>query len=84
VKLTNFTADFVDGIGGAIEGIGGLNGVLRLTSSLVMKTFSKEAGARIKELGQSIKGIFIGPEKMYKQASDEVRSELISGDYNSS
>ena len=82
IKLTNFTADFVDGIGGAIESIGGLNGVLRLTGSLMMKSFGKEAGARIKEIGTSMKNFFIGPKAQYEQASKEIRSELISGDYN--
>jgi hypothetical protein len=69
IKLTNFTADFVDGIGSAIDSIGGLNGVLRLTGSILMKTFSKEAGARIKDLGRSVAGMFQDPKKNYQQAS---------------
>ena len=82
IKLTNFTSDFVDGIGGAIDSIGGLNGVLRLTGSILLKTFSKEAGARIKELGNSIKNIFIDPKTSHKNALDETRKELSSLDLN--
>lgn len=76
IKLTNFTADFVDGIGSAIDSIGGLNGVLRLTSSILMKTFSKEAGARIKDLGRSVVGMFQDPKKNYQQASQQIREQL--------
>jgi hypothetical protein len=47
-----------------------------------MKSFGKEAGARIKEIGTSMKNFFIGPKAQYEQASKEIRNELISGDYN--
>lgn len=76
IKLTNFTAEFVDGIGSAINSIGGLNGVLRLTGSILMKTFSKEAGARIKDLGRSVVGMFQDPKKNYQQASKQMRDQL--------
>lgn len=76
IKLTNFTAEFVDGIGSAIDSIGGLNGILRLTGSILMKTFSKEAGARIKDLGRSVIGMFQDPKKNYQQASKQIRDQL--------
>ena len=77
IKLTNFVADFVDGIGSAIDSVGGLNGVLRLTSSILMKTFSKEAGARIKDLGHSVIGAFQDPKKNYQQASNQIKDQLM-------
>ena len=82
IKLTNFTASFVDGIGSAIDSIGGLNGVLRLTGSILLKTFSKEAGSRIKEIGLSIKNMFVDPKKSHQNALNETRAELSSLDLN--
>lgn len=69
IKMTNSVNSIIEGISGAIESLGSFNGVLSLTSSLMMKAFSSQIGASIKNIGNSIKNLFVSPKEGHLKTS---------------
>jgi hypothetical protein len=54
IKLTDFFADFIESVTATIDSIGGLNGVLTVLSSILLKVFSPQLGGYLDAIGLKI------------------------------
>jgi hypothetical protein len=82
IKLTNFTADFVDGIGSAIDSIGGLPGAIGLVGVALTKAFSPQLTASLDNIVykfNNITGANVKNSKAVKESFFE-EAEKISYD----
>lgn len=81
IAITNFFADFLEVIDGAIEGIGGLRGVLIGLSAVLLRTFSKDIVLGIEKMSTAFMGMTAGGRQKIKdmQASawDSARTAAV-------
>ena len=66
IAITNFFADFLEVIDGAIEGIGGLRGVLIGLSAVLLRTFSKDIVLGIEKMSTAFMGLTAGGRQKIK------------------
>ena len=83
IALTDFFTDFIQSISASIDSIGGLQGVLLLLSSVLLKVFSPQIGQfidsitfKFMNLGSSLKAMITGSQTALEQQKQDAANML--------